>query len=127
MSKSLSLLTSVAVAALLFQNIGARAETIESALARAYTANADLNAQRASVRATDEQVPRAKSGYLPRVSASAQGGRGNNVYNAYETNLSPRGLSLTVTQNIYNGDRTASQINTGVASFIMMIFRTSEG
>ncbi len=118
MSKSLSLLTSVAVAALLFQNVGTRAETIQSALARAYTANADLNAQRASVRATDEQVPRAKSGYLPRVSASAQGGRGDNIYNGSETNLTPRGLSLTITQNVYNGDRTASQINAAEAGVL---------
>ena len=37
---------------------GVSAETLESALARAYGNNPDLNAQRASVRATDENVLR---------------------------------------------------------------------
>ena len=50
------------------------AETLESALARAYGNNPNLNAQRANVRATDENVPRARSGYRPRVSASADVG-----------------------------------------------------
>ena len=118
MISSRPLLTSVAVLALALSMGSVKAETIESALARAYANNADLNAQRASVRATDEQVPRAKSGYLPRVTAAAQGGRNNNVYNGSEANLTPRGLSLTVTQNLYNGDRTANQINAAEAGVL---------
>jgi outer membrane protein len=47
------------------------AEPIESALARAYEENPQLNAQRASVRATDEYVPQALSGYRPKVGAIA--------------------------------------------------------
>ncbi|MBW8618807.1 MAG: TolC family outer membrane protein [Hyphomicrobiales bacterium] len=118
MISSRPLLTSVAILALALSMGSVKAETIESALARAYANNADLNAQRASVRATDEQVPRAKSGYLPRVTAAAQGGRNNNVYNGSEANLTPRGLSLTVTQNLYNGDRTANQINAAEAGVL---------
>ena len=38
------------------------ADTIEAALVRAYQNNPQLNAQRASVRATDESVPQALSG-----------------------------------------------------------------
>ena len=37
------------------------AETMSSALSRAYMGNPDLNQQRASVRATDENLPRALS------------------------------------------------------------------
>ena len=37
------------------------AETMSSALARAYAGNPDLNQQRAGVRATDENLPRATS------------------------------------------------------------------
>ncbi|MET0314471.1 MAG: channel protein TolC, partial [Hansschlegelia sp.] len=37
----------------------ANAQSLEDALARAYMANPTLNAQRAQVRATDEQVPQA--------------------------------------------------------------------
>ena len=40
---------------------GASAETLDSALARAYRGNPTLGAQRASVRATDENVPRARA------------------------------------------------------------------
>src|SRR5262249_37500663 len=44
------------------------AETMESALVKAYQNNPQLNGQRASARATDEAVPQALSGYRPRVS-----------------------------------------------------------
>jgi outer membrane protein len=49
----------------------AEAETIEQALARAYTNNPQVNAQRAIVRQADEGVPQALSGYRPNVSANA--------------------------------------------------------
>lgn len=52
----------------------ARADTIEGALVRAYQTNPQLNAQRASVRATDESVPQALSGYRPKVAVTASGG-----------------------------------------------------
>ena len=51
------------------------AETLETALARAYENNPQLNAQRAIVRQTDEGVPQALSGYRPTVSANATLGR----------------------------------------------------
>ena len=56
------------------RSTGSSAETLESALSRAYGNNPTLNAQRANVRATDENVPRATSGYRPRVNASADVG-----------------------------------------------------
>ncbi|HYC16535.1 MAG TPA: channel protein TolC, partial [Pseudolabrys sp.] len=43
------------------------ADTLEGALVLAYQNNPSLNAQRASVRATDEGVPQALSGYRPKV------------------------------------------------------------
>ena len=43
----------------------ANAETLEEALADAYLINPVLNAERARLRATDEQVALAKSGYAP--------------------------------------------------------------
>ncbi|OYX10779.1 MAG: hypothetical protein B7Z15_12975, partial [Rhizobiales bacterium 32-66-8] len=45
----------------------ALAQTMEAALARAYAGNPTLNAQRASLRATNENVPQALSGYRPRI------------------------------------------------------------
>ena len=48
----------------------ARAETLDSALAQAYRNNPQLNAQRASLRAVDENVSQALAGYRPRVTGS---------------------------------------------------------
>lgn len=88
-----------------------RAETITGALARAYGSNPTLNAQRASVRATDENVPRALSGYRPRVAATAdagitavegESGTGQGV----SSTTFPRGVGVQVDQNIFNGYRT---------------------
>jgi outer membrane protein len=91
------------------------AETLESALVRAYHANPSLNAQRASVRATDENVPRAKSLGRPRVNATADvgiqyqethapGGANSTVRSL------PRGVGLQIDQNIFNGNRTDNGI-----------------
>ncbi|WP_020178351.1 TolC family outer membrane protein [Methylopila sp. M107] len=56
------------------QQDSARAQTLEQAISRAYAANPTLNAQRANVRAIDEQVPQALSGYRPTVSVTADVG-----------------------------------------------------
>ena len=53
---------------------GAAADTLEWALVQAYQNNPSLNAQRASLRATDENVPQALSGYRPKLSVTAGGG-----------------------------------------------------
>ena len=52
----------------------AAADTLKWALTQAYQNNPQLNAQRAAVRATDETVPQALSGYRPRVSLTASVG-----------------------------------------------------
>src|SRR5918996_5354168 len=52
----------------------APADTLKWALTQAYQNNPQLNSQRASVRATDETVPQALSGYRPRISLSASVG-----------------------------------------------------
>ena len=52
----------------------ASAETLEEALTDAYLINPALNAERASLRATDEGVAVAKSGLRPFISGSASGG-----------------------------------------------------
>ena len=52
----------------------AMADTLEWALVQAYQNNPSLNAQRASLRSTDENVPQALSGYRPKLSITATGG-----------------------------------------------------
>ena len=47
-----------------------RAETIGGALVKAYLTNPDINTQRAAVRVSDENIPKANAGYLPTVEAT---------------------------------------------------------
>src|SRR4051812_14065093 len=60
--------------ALASASIPAWADTIERALVQAYQNNPQVNAQRAALRATDENVPQALSGYRPKISATGSYG-----------------------------------------------------
>lgn len=98
---------------LLFSASVAPAETLESALARAYRGNPTLGAQRASVRATDENLPRALSGYRPTVSGTAdvgaqwlEGCSGRNPCREFESATYPRSVGVQVNQTLFNGLRT---------------------
>lgn len=93
----------------------AQAESIQGALARAYHANPDLNAQRAQTRAADEAVPQALSGYRPRVTGAADiGVTDQNSHTSgrpyVHDRFHPRGASVTLDQTIYNGNRTQNQV-----------------
>ncbi len=102
------------------------AETIEAALARAYENNPQLNAQRAIVRQTDEDVPQALSGYRPTIFANATVGR---QYTDTKNIIPPtppllphgaafadRGLTTpysvgaTASQTFFNGERTGNSV-----------------
>src|SRR5260370_3251011 len=75
--RGVKLVTGAAAAVLLMAYMGpmpALADTIEAALVRAYQSNPQLNAQRAQVRSTDENVPQALSGYRPKVAVTASAG-----------------------------------------------------
>jgi outer membrane protein len=67
----------VAVTVLLMAIAGqapALADTIEAALVRAYQGNPQLNAQRAQVRSTDENVSQALAGYRPQAAITTSAG-----------------------------------------------------
>ena len=102
--------------------VPALADTIEAALVRAYQNNPQLNAQRAAVRATDENVPQALSGYRPKVAVTASAGYQytdlNSTFGGTATQIvrsevhgtdPPRSAGLTVTQTLYNGNQTANK------------------
>ncbi|MFN3225254.1 MAG: TolC family outer membrane protein [Hyphomicrobiales bacterium] len=102
----------------------AQAETLAGALARAYQHNPELNAARAGLRATDEGVPQALSGYRPTVSGSATTGlsttqsRPSGRPNT-STDLNPTTLGITITQPLFRGFRTqnsVAQAEAGVAA-----------
>jgi outer membrane protein len=90
-----------AVAVLLMMSIGPSpvlADTIEAALVRAYQINPQLNAQRASVRATDENVPQALSGYRPKVAITGSAG-----YQYTDTNTTSGGSPTAIVRTEIHG------------------------
>jgi outer membrane protein len=91
----------------------ARADTIEAALLRSYRNNPQLNAQRASVRSTDETVPIALSGYRPKVALTASGGVQYTDTLSKGTDNSgpqaPNAVGATATQTLFNGNQTANK------------------
>jgi outer membrane protein len=93
------------------------ADTIEAALVRAYQDNPQLNAQRAQVRVTDENVPQALSGYRPKAAITASGGYqytdevttsvlGTSKLTGAQI---PRAVGATVTQTLYDGQQTGNK------------------
>ena len=112
--------TGAAAAVLLVAYMGlapALGDTIEAALVRAYQNNPQLNAQRAIVRSTDENVPQALSGYRPKVAVTASAGYqytdaqssafGSTVdFHGAQATASAGG---TVSQTLYNGNQTANK------------------
>lgn len=92
---------------------GAAAQSLDAALAMAYTNNPTLNAQRAGTRAVDETVPQALSGYRPTLNATAQAGPEYARQSASGTStngwLWPRAFALTAAQTLFNGFITANQ------------------
>jgi outer membrane protein len=101
------------------------ADTLEWALVQAYQNNPSLNAQRAALRATDENVPQALSGYRPKLSVTANGGYNyfsqlnkaenqqtfpNTVaYSQINESLGTRGFGATATETLYNGFQNANR------------------
>lgn len=89
------------------------AQSLDQALAMAYTNNPTLNAQRAGTRATDETVPQALSGYRPTLNATAQAGPeyAKQQASGVKTNgwLWPRAFALNAAYTLFNGFVTANQ------------------
>jgi outer membrane protein len=110
----------------------ASADTLPGALIQAYVNNPQLNSQRAVVRATDEGVPQALSGYKPRVTANGSVGQqyttglskslftagqvgagspliGTPTYPRLGAGYTPSSVGVTVNQNLYNGLQTSNR------------------
>jgi outer membrane protein len=102
------------------------AETLRSALAKAYESNPQLNAQRAIVRQNDEGVAQALSGYRPSLSVTASvaeqftnttevlppipPGLPNGVSFSIKGYTSPTAVGLNGSQILFNGQRTANTV-----------------
>jgi len=101
--------------------------TLDAALSEAYANNATLQEQRASLRAADEDVPTAISGWRPTVTISASLGHSSEVVKQPTSQLNPftdqiitsrsrvpengnpETAQVTVTQPIYSGGKVIDQ------------------
>jgi outer membrane protein len=96
------------------------AETLPDALATAYKNNARLDAARATLRATDEEVARANSGYRPNVTGAADvGWQDTETKPASPTSggeTHPRGYSVNASQPLFRGFRTLNQVREAEAT-----------
>lgn len=94
----------------------ASAETLQEALAKAYQNNPTLLAARAALRAVDEGVSEAISGWRPTVSLNYDIGKsysdssGGSASSSGAQSRLPRTGSLSLDQNVYRGGRTQSAI-----------------
>ena len=95
--------------------------TLAEALAATYANQPALQAERAKLRATDENVPQALAGWRPTVVLAGTAGYGDGMSRAY-SNLSDgwtkqrsdrtiATAQATVTQNIYTGGKTQASVN----------------
>ena len=101
-------------AAMLSVAAPASAQTLTEALAYSYNNNPQLLAQRALLRATDEQVPQALSNWRPTVTFNANAGftragvttgTGPTRFSSFPT----RATTLQITEPLYRGGRTEAQ------------------
>lgn len=110
--------------ALCLQPYVACAETIFGAMEKAYQNNPELNAVRAGLRATDEGVPIAKSGYRPQISANLTGTQ-TSLESEQFSFFGPRttiqdfhtgSAGITITQRIFDGFQTLNNVRAAEAN-----------
>jgi outer membrane protein len=91
----------------------ASAMTLAEAMAAAYSNNPVLNAARASLRATDEGVPQALSGYRPVIVGSASAGVTDSSIGGTSR---PREVAIGIEQPLFRGFRTKNSVKMAEAS-----------
>jgi len=91
----------------------AHALSLKEALATAYMTNPQLEAARANLRASDEDVAKAKAGYRPTFSVNGSGGYQNLITDT-PTHSEDSGFQMSgtalVTEPLYRGGRTLAEI-----------------
>jgi outer membrane protein len=103
-----------------------QAQTLTQALADTYNTNPQLLAQRALLRATDEQVPQALANWRPTVNFTGQVGGSRSAVTTPGLGMPSAGglgrystvyqntLNLQATQQIYSGGRTVAQTSQAI-------------
>src|SRR5215469_16732569 len=113
--------TALAAIITAFSATAPQAQTLTQALAEAYNTNPQLLAQRALLRATDEQVPQALSFWRPQVTFTGQVGITTSsletrpgpealvTRSVNHTITRPNALTFQANQPVYRGGRTVAQ------------------
>lgn len=97
--------------------VAAEPQTLEQAMVLAYRNNPALQAEQAKLRAVDEQVSEAESGWRPSIDATT--GIGKAYLSSGEqgnADLSPHSIGATVTQPVFKGFRTVGGIGVAEAN-----------
>lgn len=108
-----------ATSALALSSAVAQAESLKQALTSAYMTNPGLDAQRASLRASDEEVPRAKAGYRPTISGSGDASvahSNTSPSGAGDGETHSKGVGLSMSQPLFRGFRVFNSVNVAEAS-----------
>lgn len=91
----------------------ARGETLAEAMVAAYLNNPDLLVERASLRASDEQVPRALSGWRPTIRVTGEIGKADveteTAFFSSNEIRTPARVALILTQPLYRGGLTTAE------------------
>lgn len=104
------LVTALTPVVLILLAVNAHSETIDEALALAYSNNPTLNAQRAATRSVDESVALAKSGLRPQIEATAEYSSIHNTVNHRSFTLNPYGFGVTISQFLFDGFKTYNNV-----------------
>lgn len=97
--------------------VSSAAESISTALAKAYQNNATLNAARAGVRVTNEGVPLAKSGWRPTI----VGEGGVSVANQAGNQISSGAFGVQIRQSLFDGFQTLNNVRAAEARVIAAV------
>ncbi|MCM2292929.1 TolC family outer membrane protein [Allorhizobium sp. BGMRC 0089] len=105
------------------------AETIFGAMEKAYKNNPDLNAARAALRASDENVTIAKAGFRPQIGISVSGTQshlgafngsaiGTTPANQFSESYYKSDAQLSITQMIFDGFQTLNNVRSSEAGVL---------
>lgn len=111
-----TLFGATAAVALLASGLAADAQSLKNVLATAYANNPTLRAERARLRATDEGVSQALSGWRPTVTTSGDYGILNSrvlgkIGGTVRDKRKPYGVNVTISQSIFSGFKTINGTN----------------
>lgn len=95
----------------------ALAESIQGALAKAYENNSQLNSARAGLRAADERVPLAKSGWRPRITGTSGIVNSSNSTGGPGTGLGRTSVTfgIEINQSLFDGFQTRNNVQAAEA------------